>query len=222
MHKVNLDPGAIRQFRKYFDEAMRLNCFRDLLAWGVFPDAKELTESFGAFHAVRKNLVGGRDEKFFGGFHAVRKSDEKSLDWKLEYKDDHVCVICVGDGSTPRTGATFAVRSNWHVFSVDPNLKLLEKWEPIKRLHLRKGKIEDCLFDYYNRFIVVAVHSHADLRASLTCIKRDSARIAVVAIPCCIQQELKIPPDMTYDDSAILSPQNRVHIWRWRFREEYI
>lgn len=50
-----------------------------------FPNAKEVTESFGAFHAVNEHLS------------------------HLSRDDINVAVICVGDGHSPRTGMLFAV-----------------------------------------------------------------------------------------------------------------
>jgi hypothetical protein len=56
----------------------------------VFPNAKELTESFAANNAIRIHLAG-------------------------EYTpgDERVTVIAVGDGNTPRTAALCAFLTKW-------------------------------------------------------------------------------------------------------------
>lgn len=175
----------------YLNEFLRLKCAPDLISWGVYPNVKEISESSAAYEAVRKEL-----------------GEEK-------LKDPKVIVYCVGDGRTPRTAAMFAVRSNWHCISVDPNLKRKELFETkIRRLRVWPYKIEDLkegwgrLNDYTR--VVVAVHSHAKLDDCARCQPH-----LVVAIPCCIPQTYEgREPDKVYSDWGILSPERTVKVWR--------
>lgn len=113
-------------------------------------------------------------------------------------------LIAVGDGATPRTAATFAFRTHWECFAVDPvmGLSWVERRENRRadRLTCIRERIEDCAFDA-DRAIVVAVHSHARLDATLAVV--NSSEIAVVAMPCCFPRTLPKPPDLTYRDPAV-------------------
>lgn len=154
-----------------------------------FPNTKEVTESMAAFHAVNKHL------------HVDRGARD-------------VTVVVVGDGHSPRTGALFAVSTNWEVWSVDPVMRM--KYDgAVDRLCVRSDKIEDTTpFDVAEgHVIIVAVHSHGLLRDAVAKIK-NSRRIDVVSIPCCVPQVLDTQPVVKYEDTAILSPERTVLVWR--------
>ncbi len=181
-------PGAARLL-KYISEFITLTCAPDLVAMRLFPNAKEITESFGAYNAVRYRLP----------------------EWKLS--DPEVTMVAVGDGSTPRTAATFAMRSAWSCFSVDPNLKGGRlRWEAIDRLTVLQSRVEDVAI-HSPRVILVAVHSHVTLSRALKAIAADE--IAVVAMPCCVPQYIPgQEPDIEYDDPAVMSACRRIKIWK--------
>lgn len=177
----------IRSSLRYVSELFQLKCGPDLLALNVFPNLKEVTESFGAFNAVRNHLK----------------------DWDLG--DRSITCVAVGDGATPRTGATFAFRTRWECVSIDPLMRPEWTRERVERLSPSNSRIEDHLV-VADRVLVVAVHSHARLPATLRSIVAD--RIAVVAIPCCVELELPAPPDVEYQDFGILSPERTVRVWK--------
>jgi hypothetical protein len=171
---------------QYAAELCRLSCAPLLIP--LFPNFKEVTESFAAYHAVMTHLP--------------------------EYGrgDTDVTVLCVGDGSTPRTGATFALRTAWRAVSVDPNLNTGRRnSRMIRRLELDPRRVEETR-TVGKRVIVVAVHSHADLGAAVATV--DAQRVAAVALPCCVPQRLGAPPDVQYEDYGCLSPQRAVMVWR--------
>jgi len=89
------------KMKRYINEFVKLKCAPDLLAWGVFPNAKEITESMAMYHAV-KNYV------------------------PFDLHDEEINLVVVGDGKSPRTAALFAVMTKWTCYSVDP--KMDEKW----------------------------------------------------------------------------------------------
>jgi hypothetical protein len=95
-----------RNVRGYMDEFIRLSCAPELLQLRVFPDAKEISESMGALDAVRRNC-------------------------SFIFNEDDL-VICVGDGSTPRTATLFALMTNMQIVSIDPALRDLDKYKYIK------------------------------------------------------------------------------------------
>lgn len=175
--------------RRYFSQFMKLKCAPDLLVRKIFPNSKEITESFGAYNAV-KYLP------------------------HLQLNDPSTVVVCVGDGRSPRTAATFAFRSAWKCISVDPNLADRD-WK-IDRLQCVKKRIEDTRIEAPDNLLVVAVHSHAFLSDALKSMS--APRISVIAIPCCVPQVIytirgKLRPDRKYRDMGILSPKNEVLIW---------
>ena len=80
-------------------------CAPTLLAMGLFPSTKEISESMGAYHAYRK---------FF-------------RDWLPK----NCAIVVVGDGVCPRTAGLFAFgcaeRRSRKYYSVDPILRVVEK-----------------------------------------------------------------------------------------------
>lgn len=91
---------------RYFDQFLSLRCAVDLITYGLFPNAKEITESLAAVRAV-------------------------FLHSGLDRKDPRIHAVCVGDGGTPRTAAALAFRTAWKCHSVDPllNRDRIEYWE---------------------------------------------------------------------------------------------
>jgi len=176
--------------RRYLDEMFRLKCAPDLLVAGLFPNAKEWTESVGAYRAAGLKL------------RCV-----------AELSDGAVTAFVVGDGSTPRTGAMLACRTAWTVHSIDPRAR--EKAWPIQRLTVHRCRVEDFrLEEPAGRSVVIAVHSHADLGRAVASVERCATVVGVVAIPCCEPQRLATEPDDDYHDWGIHSPERRVLVWR--------
>lgn len=174
---------------KYIDELLRMNCASDLLEWKLFPNAKEITESMAAVAAMRAHL------------------------WRYGYSpsDKEVTLISVEDGSTPRTAALFAVRTAWQCIAIDPRLRTKPDWNSIDRLTIYSQPIEECHFITNGPVVLVGVHSHANLRASVQAIT--SPRLAIVAIPCCVPLTLDTEPDVMYSDYGIASPERTVKVW---------
>lgn len=63
---------------RYADDFWALSCAPDLLTNGLFPNFKEMTESFAAYHAVRRHIP-------------------------FDPQDGDVTVAVIGDGNTPST-----------------------------------------------------------------------------------------------------------------------
>lgn len=172
---------------KYLAEFIMLTAAPDMLAMRLFPNAKEISESFAAYDAVRYRLP------------------------QFSLSDPDVTIVAVGDGRTPRTAATFALRSKWNCYSVDPESKGgTRRWAAIRRLTVIPKRIEHVRITA-RRVIVVAVHSHANLKASVAAISADE--IAVVAMPCCVPMKLDREPDREYQDKGIISACRTIKIW---------
>jgi hypothetical protein len=173
---------------RYLDTFVKLKCAPDLLAAGIFPNSKEITESFAAFEAAKR----------FG------------FDWG----NPEIRVCVVGDGSTPRTGATFAFRTRWQVVSIDPKARSKE-WN-IARLTVMQNRFESVPIHKNEFDLYVLVHSHSN-------IDDVPAGNNVISIPCCVPQETYDgrPADIEYDDWAIWSPERTVKIWSQDFHTTF-
>jgi hypothetical protein len=186
-------PSNTLRGSKYLIELISSRCGPDLLTSGIFPNAKEVTESFGAYAAARKYL---------------------SNNFRLD--DPKIHCVCVGDGCTPRTAATFAFRSRWTCWSIDPKLKMhnvkaLNK-RAADRVFCRSVRIEDFELLAADKVVIVSVHSHANLMEARKSVSGND--VAVIAIPCCVAQDLDRAPDVEYRDGGILSPCNLVKVWQ--------
>lgn len=173
----------------YLTDFINMKCSPDILATRVFPNAKEITESMGAFVAHRKNLLS------FCGFG-----------------DRSRTAFVIGDGSTPRTGVLLAFLTRWSVVSLDPNMK--GEWSGIERIRTAPIKIEDLAERPKDGDAVFMVHSHAPIAAVERWI--GGASVSVVSIPCCVQHRTMFgrPPMVEYADWRIHSPERTVKIWK--------
>lgn len=179
---------------RYLSEMFKLKCMPDLLNLKVFPNSKEFTESAAAYNAVRTHLK------------------------HLKKDDPTIAMVAIGDGCTPRTATLFAFLTKWHCYSIDPRMRVPFEWNTrIQRLTASPNKIEDIqetlrqLLNTFSSVVFVAVHSHADLSIVE---KINHPNKSVVAIPCCVKQELQTKPDVEYADFGILSPERTVLVWR--------
>jgi len=191
--EITADGTACGSSSRYLSELLSLSCGPALLELKLYPDAKELTESFAAFRAVREHL---------GAAFAP--------------DDPTVTCICVGDGSMPRTGALFAYRTKWQVCAVDPQLKDEGKnWRQIARLELKRAMIEDCNFKA-EKVLMVLVHAHVGLAECLAIAEwRDV--LGIVALPCCNfynRLQLQQAPLVEYRDSGVVSPHRLIRVWQ--------
>lgn len=175
---------------RYLDRFVRSTAGSRLAGLRIFPNAKEVTESYAARAA------------------ALRYRDTFRPD------DREIHFISVGDGSTPRTAATFALGSAWQCHSVDPALRLNRggagRWHDIPRLQLHPARIEECHFTA-RRVVIAAVHSHASMAATLACVTAEE--VLLVAMPCCVPIDLREPPVEVFADMHVLSPHRTIHIW---------
>ena len=183
---------------RYLNEFTQLKCSPDLLSHKLFPNAKEITESFGAYNALR-----------------MIQTDNP-------LNDNTINCIVVGDGHKPRTGALIAFRTAWTVTSIDPLIynKTMQygeinSVEGIDRLTVMKLRIEDVpnqLMEFSGKVIIVCVHSHASLIACKR--KIQGKQKYLISMPCCYPDDLGIPPTITYIDWGIHSEKRTINIYK--------
>jgi hypothetical protein len=163
--------NADAHYSMYTNELLSLTCAPKLLELKLFPSAKELTESFSCFAAVRAHL-----------------SNEFRPD------DPSVLLVCVGDGLTPRTAGLFCFRTKWKCISVDPLMRGPlgfhsdeTRWsEHIERLTARRARLQDAAPEPAGKFVgervlLVLPHAHIGLDECLQCV-RGSAQLGAVLI----------------------------------------
>ncbi len=175
----------------YVNRFIGMHCAADMLNWNLFPNAKEITESYGTV------------------FNTIKHFPE------LDRNDSKVRIVVVGDGHTPRTAALFACMTRWTCYSVDPELRHKTSWNAIKRLSIFHKKIEEVKLDFGNDpTIIVCVHSHAHFKDCLAAIR--STNRGMISLPCCDRTYYSTykKPDLIFRDEKIWSPKNEFLIWR--------
>ena len=169
---------------RYVDEFLSLNCLPDLLSLGVKYTSKEISESMAAKHAVRDKL-------------------------KLSFHSPDIFCVCVGDGVYPRTGLLMSFLTKWKVVSVDPALK--STYFPVANFMAIRDKVEDVQLQHDGIAVILMVHSHASL--TRTCESIYAPQKFLVNIPCCVEPDMDVEPDIEYTDKYILSSKNTVQLW---------
>lgn len=194
-------PGEVllhikRPSLRYMDEFLGLHCANDLLRLGVFPNAKEITESFSCFRAA---------VNCFGGMPSCGRDD--------------VTAVVVGDGVSPRTAILFALRTKWRAVSIDPLLRA--KWQGLNPAGIDRleGIAKHVQHTGKRRFrgdlVIVFPHSHAPTSEALDRFTCTGER-HVVWLPCCVPPNVpsRPTPDHSYEDFGVWSPQRTVMVWR--------
>ena len=216
----------------YITLALRSHHFASMVELKLFPDGKELTESFSVFQNVIRRLEKERKRGFVSNPSSV--------------------AIVIADGHLPRTAALFSFLTNWKVFTVDPLLK--EKWsdkETTKWFTQEGNKSQEEWKEERSKFVkyctylkrticlplqvervqwhkleelrvapliaIVSVHSHTTFSTTWKSIEKlvpnDCAMIGV-ALECCYQQNLPhIPLHDSFVDFGVHSPARLIKIW---------
>ncbi len=181
---------------RMINEFLRLGCAPGLLATGVFPNAKELSESMAAFESVRQGLIEAGRDKLLG--------------------DPSVVFYDIGSGRAPRTAVVAAFRSRWKCVAVDPMLApLSDRLRQVDRLHLAPLRIEDYTLpaeDAAKMAVVTCVHHHASLSATFDTLRLgERPGYCLVSIPCCFTDDLDLDWDLVRENWGIRSPRRTVY-----------
>ena len=180
-----------KRLNNYIDRFMGMKLAPDMLLNKLFPDSKEITESFGMLEAVKM---------------VCRIKD-------IKLSDPSVTCLVVGDGHNPRTGALVSFSSLWQVESIDPQMRVRSlrttDGTPFQRLKLTKERIADIEREFSHVFILHP-HSHAKLTDSLISIR--GRRRHLISMPCCVPDNIE-EPDFTYQDKYVHSPKNTINVW---------
>lgn len=216
-------PSPTDHHLEYLDEFLQLRCAPDLIAMGLFPNAKEITESYAVWGAIRRFI-----------FPQIKQhsSTSKSIDNRLN------AIIVVGDGMTPRTAAlcAYLTKGLWQCFSIDPALQYdtytdmrfinrrglttienCTDWKSINGLRIVRAKIQTISVQC-RKAIVVMMHAHVTLEDAISSIDASEGIVGIVTCPCCnwasVQQEWRGQlPHHHYTDLRLLSSKNEMNVW---------
>lgn len=195
------DESGVRHFTRYTDELLSLRCAPQLLTLRLFPDAKELSESFACFHAARSRLSA-----------------------RFAASDPAVTMLAIGDGLTPRTAALFAFRTAWTCIAIDPLMREPDRWaSEVERLCAVRATVQAAGEAgggwEADRVLLVLPHAHVGLK---TCLRhvRWRAALAAVVMPCCNWYGADStdgvgPPAFEEEDGGVVSPHRLVRVWEW-------
>ncbi len=176
---------------RYLERFFSLNSAEELIKYKLFPNPKEITESFGMLNAVET---------------VIHNSDPY-----ISKDNENITCIVVGDGQKPRTGALCAFLTKWNVYSIDPDMKWLNVANEITRLTCMAQKIEDAKLklEVPGPVIIMMPHAHASAQASWDCIQ--SPKKWLVRMRCCTKDEINVP-GISYNDPHVCSPKNKIEI----------
>lgn len=182
---------------RYINRFMRSNSAVDILQLGVFPDAKEISESFAAVNALERKL-----------------GLSKALMTKL-----NPYILVVGDGCTPRTGVLLAFYTPYDIISIDPEMRKTE-WPEVQRLEVFQTRLRDFEYDFDRPIIMIGVHSHVPSKELLEFYDKVGDKLmAIIENPCCYPSYFPAafgPPVHEYTDWGIHSPKRDIRIWKFR------
>lgn len=205
---------------EYLDQFLQLKCAPDLITMGLFPNSKEITETFAVWRALKGYIL------------PLLSTSTSSIDNRQN------AIIVVGDGMTPRTAAlcAYLTKGLWQCYSVDPMLQYdtyadmpfisrrsittadhCEQWKTIKGLRMARAKIQT-LSIQCRQAIIVMMHAHVTIEDSIASIDASEGIVGLVTCPCCkwapFQQEwLGQPPHHQYTDLRLLSAKNQMNVW---------
>lgn len=184
----------------YLDRYISLRCSAEMQELNLFPNAKEVTESWAMLEAVVKIL---------------------KIDSTINRNSEETLVIVVGDGHKPRTAALIAFMSKFHCISVDP-LMNFNREKDVNRLQVIKERIEDIFIETekYKNVIILMPHSHAKLEDVEKGIQKHP-KTWIVTMPCCVPHNF--PSNcIEYQDNFILSPKNHIKIWNNYMKAQFV
>ena len=214
------ESSSIDYHLTYLDEFLQLRCAPDIIEMGLFPNAKEITESFAIWAAIRRHI-----------FPQLSTSTSP-----VDNRQN--AIIVVGDGMTPRTAAlcAYLTKGLWQCFSIDPMLQYdtytdmiflhrrstttadhCKEWTSIRGLRMARAKIQAVSIQC-RQAIVVMMHAHVSIEDAIAAVDTSEGIVGIVTCPCCnwaaVQETwLDQAPQQQYTDVKLLSAKNQMNVW---------
>ncbi|CAF3853397.1 unnamed protein product [Adineta steineri] len=211
---------------EYLDQFLQLICAPDLITMGLFPNAKEITESFAVWTALRRYILP----------KLSLSSSSSTTTCTTDNRQN--AIIVVGDGMTPRTAAlcAYLTKGQWQCYSIDPLLQYdtyaditfinrrslttidqCKEWKNIKGLRMTRAKIQTVSIQC-RKAIIVMMHAHVTIEDAINAVDASEGIYGVVTCPCCkwapYQEEcFQQAPHEQYIDKRLLSAKNQINVW---------
>ncbi len=157
-------------------------------------------------HNIPTHLFGTRDpskeitEVGAAIYHAMR----------FEYLGNVRCYI-IGEGKRPVVSYILSRITNWNIVTIDPILE--PPIDPLTNVTICSKldtEVDISDHDQYDSVVIIGVHSHNQMDVFWKKIIKPKI---LIWIPCC--QEISIPDPFFYRETqSILSPKNKVWIWK--------
>jgi hypothetical protein len=184
---------------KYINRYLSMKCSADMQALGLFPNLKEIQEAFGIFNIIENYIM--------------------EIDKEITTKSESVHVYVIGDGVTPRAGATIAFRTKWQVVSIDPEMHPGFGSGEVLRLRTVRDKGENV-----DKYLVTGDPSHVFLIFPHSHIRNTNEvykhfkdkKVWIINMPCCYQaQDKNLPINWYYSyvDKAISTDKNIIKVY---------
>lgn len=189
---------------KYLNRYIRLKASADMQALELFPNLKEIQESFSIFNVIESYIL----------------KRDTNID---RNKENHVLCFVVGDGTTPRTAATISFMTKWDTVSCDPIMRNPAKYAGIKRCYVRTSKGEDIAHIVrervdiieYDYIFLIFPHSHIPNTNEIYKHFTDR-KVWIINMPCCHKKQddyLPLKEWVSFKDDAVASPENTIKVY---------
>jgi hypothetical protein len=187
----------------------------------MFPNCKEITESVAAFRAATEYLAGTGVEGSADALTTLFSAPGN----EVARDTSSTLIVCVADGTSPRTATLFATYMDAEVHSVDPlmHAHYLEPGDAQPSELRGTLAAHACTIEQWveaicdsteaspDLIVVVAVHSHVMLEDYVPALRArfGTARVVIVAIPCCVEQ-LMAPSSARHAHHTSLKPVSAI------------
>ena len=189
---------------KYLNRYIRLKASADMQALELFPNLKEIQESFSIFNVIESYIL----------------KRDTNID---RNKENHVLCFVVGDGTTPRTAAVINFMTKWDTISCDPIMRNPAKYAGIKRCYVRTSKGEDIAHIVrervdiieYDYIFLIFPHSHIPNTNEIYKHFTDK-KVWIINMPCCHKKQddyLPLKEWVSFKDDAVASPENTIKVY---------
>ncbi len=189
---------------KYLNRYIRLKASADMQALELFPNLKEIQESFSIFNVIESYIL----------------KRDTNID---RNKENHVLCFVVGDGTTPRTAAVINFMTKWDTISCDPIMRNPAKYAGIKRCEVHTSKGEDIVemvtqrVEIVEHEYVILIFPHSHIPNTNEIYKHfTDKKVWIINMPCCHKKQddyLPLKEWVSFKDDAVASPENTIKVY---------
>lgn len=187
---------------KYINRYLSLHSSEEMQGLKLFPNLKEIQETFSLYENIF-NIITPLDNN-------INKDNEK------------IIAFVIGDGVSPRTAGFFSFLTKWSTVSIDPNMRVEQYLNKIRRCTVVKSTGEDFIkedinkyLDYFDYYFIILPHSHMRNVHIFYNVLKDK-KVWITNMPCCYPNQcyyLPINTWLTIKDNNVDSDKNIIHFY---------